>query len=194
MANLAGRQLIAGVAVGAHGLANGARVDGHVLAKPGDNHLVIGCIGLNVSAEAGALGDAQPGANDRRHGGKPLNEGPRDDIASVGGKSEAGKIVTAVVFQHPLEVEHGRNLAEDFDAMLGNGAQGTAGIEDLEEDRRASAEEGAHQRLGLAADVRRGQIDQRAGTAVSAEKRAAHAHVLNGDVAVRKQGRLGRTG
>ncbi len=194
MADLAGRQFIAGVAVGAHGPADGAGVDGHVQAKPGDNHLVIGCIGLNVSAEAGALGDAQPGSNQRRHGGKPLNERPRDAVAPVGGKPEAGEIVTAVVFQHPLEVEHGRNLAEDLDLVLGDRAQGAAGIEDLEEDRRASAEEGAHQRLSLAADMRSGQIDQRTHSTVAAEKTAAHAHVLHGNIAVRKQGRLGRAG
>jgi hypothetical protein len=63
--------------------------------------------------------------------------------------------VAIVVFQHPLQVEHGRNLAQDLHAMLGDGAHRTAGVEDLQQDRRASAEENAHQRLGLSADVRR---------------------------------------
>ena len=78
--------------------------------------------------------------------------------------------------------------------MLGNGTQRTAGVEDFQEDCRASTEKGAHQRLRLPAYVRRRQIDQSAGAAVSAKERAAHAHVLHRDVAVRKQGRLGRTG
>ena len=78
--------------------------------------------------------------------------------------------------------------------MPGNGAQRTAGVEDLQEDRRASSEERAHHRLCLPSYVRRGQIDQGAGAAVSAKESTAHAHVLHRDVAVRKQGRLGRAG
>ena len=75
-----------------------------------------------------------------------------------------------------------------------DGAHRTAGIENLQKNRRASAEESAHHHFCLAADVRRGQIDQCARAAVSAKKSAAEAHVLHRDVAVRKQGGLGRAG
>ncbi len=76
--------------------------------------------------------------------------------------------------------------------MLLNGAQRTAGIEDLKKHRSPAAEERAHQDFGLRAHVRGGQIDERARAAVSAEECAAQAHVLRRDVAMREQRRLGR--
>src|ERR1019366_3565101 len=120
MADLARGQFIAGVAGVAHGLANGAWVDGHILAKPSENRLSTGRIGLHIGAETGGLCKPQAGADDGRHGSKLVYEGARDGIASIGGEFEAGEIELAVVFEHPLEVEHDGNLAEDLDLMLGN--------------------------------------------------------------------------
>ena len=76
--------------------------------------------------------------------------------------------------------------------MFLNGAQRTAGIEYLQQHRRASAKEGAHHCLSLPAHVRRRQIDQCAGAVIAAKKCAAHAHVLHSNIAVRKECRFWR--
>src|ERR1035441_1301062 len=103
---------------------------------------------------------------------------------AISGESQAGEVVAIIVFEHPLEVEHGRNLAQDLHLMLGDGAQRTASIKDLQQDSRASTEEGAHQCLRLAAYMRRRQIDQSASAAVSAKKCAAQAHILHRNITV----------
>ena len=194
MADLAVGQCVAGRAVVAHGLADGAGVDRHVVAQAVEDFFSFGCIDADIRAEASALGQPQSRAHHRRHGGEFIYEWPRDCIAAVGGKLQARQVVAVVVLQHPFQVEHYGNLAEELHAVLLNGAQRAAGIEDLKKNRSPAAKERAHQDLGLRAHVRGGQIDERACAAVSAKECAAQAHVLRRDVAVREQRRFGRAG
>jgi len=186
------RQDVAGRPVPVHALADGHRRHGHVEADAGED-VVDRAAERRVRDEAGRLGEAQAGAEARAHLLELLQELPRDLLAAVERELQTREVEGVVGRQAPLEGEQRRDLSEVVDLVLLDRLQRLLGVEEVQDDRRAAPEEGGHELLGLAADVRRRQVDEHARALVHPE-RAAEAHVLARDVAVRQERRLGEAG
>jgi hypothetical protein len=90
-------------------------------------------------------------------------------------------------------VVHRRDLADDVHAVPMDCFKRPRGVEHFQHNGRAAPEQGRHQRFRLPADMRWREVHQQPGALSEAEGRT-QAHVLAGDVAVRKQGRLGAAG